>query len=210
MTATTRRTLSPRKTSVAGIAAAGAAACALSLAPHPAHAAEPTATPVSAAAVTTAQITQQAHHAEKAAHAKATKAKKAGLHTTATKTKKATHADPVAAIVKSPKYSNNLDGWIKESLAIMKAKHIPGSYDGLHRNIMRESSGNPHAQNNWDVNAQNGIPSKGLLQVIQPTFDTYHVKGTKNSLTDPVANIVAAANYAADKYGSMDNVNSAY
>ncbi|WP_371789736.1 transglycosylase SLT domain-containing protein [Streptomyces sp. NBC_01471] len=201
MTATTRRTLSPRKTSVAGIAAAGAAACALSLAPHPAHAAEPTATPVSAAAVTTAQITQQAHHAEKAAHAKAAKAKKAP---------KAKHLDTVAAIVKSPKYSNNLDGWIKESLAIMKAKHIPGSYDGLHRNIMRESSGNPHAQNNWDVNAQNGIPSKGLLQVIQPTFDTYHVKGTKNSLTDPVANIVAAANYAADKYGSMDNVNSAY
>ncbi|MEU6736512.1 lytic transglycosylase, partial [Streptomyces physcomitrii] len=27
---------------------------------------------------------------------------------------------------------------------------------------------------------------------------------------DPVANITAAANYAADKYGSMDNVDSAY
>ncbi|WP_405783604.1 transglycosylase SLT domain-containing protein [Streptomyces sp. NBC_00859] len=200
MTVTTRRTLSLRKSSVAGIAAAGAAACALSLAPHPAHAAEPTANaPVSAAAVTTAQVAKQAHHAEKAAQ-----------HTTAKKAPSAIHADPVAEIVKSTKYGNNLDGWIKESLAIMKAKHIPGSYEGLHRNIMRESSGNPHAQNNWDVNAQNGIPSKGLLQVIQPTFDTYHVKGTKDSLTDPVANIVAAANYAADKYGSMDNVNSAY
>ncbi|MER7410808.1 phage tail tape measure protein, partial [Streptomyces sp. NPDC006990] len=29
-------------------------------------------------------------------------------------------------------------------------------------------------------------------------------------LTDPVANIVAACNYAADRYGSMDNVDSAY
>ncbi|MFJ9833332.1 transglycosylase SLT domain-containing protein [Streptomyces sp. NPDC101169] len=106
--------------------------------------------------------------------------------------------------------AGNLDGWIKQSLAIMKDKGIPGSYDGLHRNIMRESSGNPNAQNNWDVNAQNGIPSKGLLQVIDPTFKAYHVDGTSNSITDPVANITAAANYAAHRYGSIDNVNSAY
>ncbi|MFJ2770995.1 transglycosylase SLT domain-containing protein [Streptomyces sp. NPDC087300] len=107
-------------------------------------------------------------------------------------------------------YPDNLDGWIRESLDIMKSKGIPGSYEGLHRNIMRESSGNPNAQNGWDVNAQNGTPSKGLLQVIQPTFDAYHVDGTPHELTDPVANITAAANYAADKYGSIDNVDSAY
>ncbi|WP_328315878.1 transglycosylase SLT domain-containing protein [Streptomyces sp. NBC_00388] len=108
------------------------------------------------------------------------------------------------------RYTNNLDGWIRESLAIMKAKHIPGTYEGLHRNIMRESSGNPNAVNNWDINAQNGVPSKGLLQVIQPTFDIYHVSGTADKLTDPVANLTAAANYAAHRYGSIDNVNSAY
>ncbi|MFK4069819.1 transglycosylase SLT domain-containing protein [Streptomyces sp. NPDC029674] len=108
------------------------------------------------------------------------------------------------------KYPENLDGWIRESLDIMKSKGIPGTYEGLHRNIMRESAGDPNAQNGWDVNAQNGTPSKGLLQVIQPTFDAYHVAGTPNNLTDPVANITAAANYAADKYGSIDNVDSAY
>ncbi|QHC24216.1 transglycosylase SLT domain-containing protein [Streptomyces sp. GS7] len=107
-------------------------------------------------------------------------------------------------------YANNLDGWIRQALDIMKSKGIPGSYEGLHRNIMRESSGNPNAVNDWDVNAVNGIPSKGLLQVIQPTFDTYHVAGTADNLTDPVANITAAANYAAHRYGSIDNVNSAY
>ncbi|MGW3512899.1 transglycosylase SLT domain-containing protein [Streptomyces sp. NPDC000994] len=107
-------------------------------------------------------------------------------------------------------YSNNLDGWIKQSLAIMKAKGIPGSYEGLHRNIMRESGGNPNAQNNWDINARKGTPSKGLLQVISPTFNAYHVVGTAHSLTDPVANITAAANYAAHRYGSIDRVNSAY
>ncbi|MFI2199182.1 transglycosylase SLT domain-containing protein [Streptomyces sp. NPDC020192] len=107
-------------------------------------------------------------------------------------------------------YANNLDGWIRESLDIMRAKGIPGSYSGLHRNIIRESSGNPMAINNWDINAVNGIPSKGLLQVIQPTFNAYHVAGTSWNIYDPVANITAAANYAAHRYGSMDNVNSAY
>jgi hypothetical protein len=107
-------------------------------------------------------------------------------------------------------YANNLDGWIRESLDIMKSKGIPGSYHGLHKNIMRESSGNPMAINDWDINAINGIPSKGLLQVIPPTFKAYHVAGTSWNIYDPVANITAACNYAADKYGSMDNVNSAY
>ena len=166
------RTARFRKLSFTGMATAGAAAVALTLAPSPAHAA-----PV--AAVTAA--------ADAPAEKKADKPKKG---------KKV--------------YTDNLDGWIKEALAIMKEEGIPGSYEGLHRNIMRESSGNPNAQNNWDVNAQNGTPSKGLLQVIQPTFDAYHVKGTPRDLTDPVANITAAANYAADKYGSIDNVDSAY
>ncbi|MFJ1744511.1 transglycosylase SLT domain-containing protein [Streptomyces microflavus] len=111
---------------------------------------------------------------------------------------------------RKPVYANNLDGWIREAMSIMKKEGIPGSYSGIHRNIIRESSGNRWAINNWDINARNGIPSKGLLQVIQPTFDRYHVKGTKKDLYDPVANIVAACNYAADRYGSMDNVNSAY
>ncbi|WP_406528877.1 transglycosylase SLT domain-containing protein [Streptomyces sp. I8-5] len=111
---------------------------------------------------------------------------------------------------RTPVYANNLDGWINQALDIMRAKGIPGSYNGLHRNIMRESTGNPNAVNGWDVNAQNGTPSCGLLQVIQPTFNAYHVAGTSSNIYDPVANITAAANYAADKYGSIDNVNSAY
>lgn len=111
---------------------------------------------------------------------------------------------------KTKSYGNNLDGWIREALDVMKSNNIPGTYDGIKRNIMRESGGNPNAVNNWDINAQNGTPSKGLLQTIKPTFDAYHVAGTANSMTDPVANIVAACNYAADRYGSIDNVNGPY
>ncbi|MFF4165002.1 transglycosylase SLT domain-containing protein [Streptomyces sp. NPDC001741] len=116
-------------------------------------------------------------------------------------------AAPAAAPVA---YTNDLDGWIKESLAIMAEHGIPGSYEGIHRNIMRESSGNPQAINNWDSNAAAGIPSKGLLQVIDPTFEAYHVPGTSTDSYDPVANITAACNYAADRYGSIDNVFGAY
>ncbi|GAA2563663.1 MULTISPECIES: transglycosylase SLT domain-containing protein [Streptomyces] len=157
--------------------------------------------------------------AEKAAAAQAAAEKKAAVAAAKKKAEKARQAKEAAsraaerAEVKkaAPKtYSNTLDGWIRESLAIMKKHGIPGSYEGIHRNIMRESSGNPKAINLWDINAQNGIPSKGLLQVIPPTFEAYHVPGTPKNIWDPVANITAACNYAADRYGSMDNVDSAY
>ena len=107
-------------------------------------------------------------------------------------------------------YTNDLDGWIKQSLDIMAKSGIPGTYDGIYRNAMRESSGNPLATNNWDSNAAAGTPSKGLLQVIDPTFSAYHVPGTSMDPYDPVANITAACNYAAAMYGSIDNVNGAY
>ncbi|MEU9981710.1 LysM peptidoglycan-binding domain-containing protein [Streptomyces sp. NPDC050856] len=144
-----------------------------------------------------------------------TNAKPATVTATATKTAAPERADrsaqrstPVAA--RPATYADNLDGWIRESLAIMAREGIPGSYEGIHRNIMRESSGNPLAINNWDSNAAAGTPSKGLLQVIDPTFRAYHVPGTSTDSFDPVANITAACNYAADRYGSIDNVNGPY
>ncbi|MFF5504830.1 transglycosylase SLT domain-containing protein [Streptomyces roseolus] len=115
-----------------------------------------------------------------------------------------------AAPAAAPRYADNLDGWIRESLDVMARYGIPGSYDGILRNVMRESSGNPLAVNLWDSNAAKGTPSKGLLQVIDPTFAAYHVPGTSLDPYDPVANITAACNYAADRYGSIDNVNGAY
>ncbi|MFH8687330.1 transglycosylase SLT domain-containing protein [Streptomyces anulatus] len=174
--------------------------------------------PVAAAGIPTAKDAAakkaaQETAAEEAAAKKAVAARKATAEKDAAEArseKQAANRSTERKAVTPKKFANNLDGWIRESLDIMKKKDIPGSYEGLHRNIMRESSGNPNAVNDWDINAQNGIPSKGLLQVIQPTFDAYHVKGTPKKLTDPVANITAAANYAADRYGSIDNVDSAY
>jgi hypothetical protein len=188
------------KFSIAGVSTVAAAALAFSLAPGSASADAETqefaAAPValSVAADTAQTIPVHASIAkQQSAIGKQAKAEAASR-----------------AADRKPVYANNLDGWIRESLAIMKKHGIPGTYDGLHRNIMRESSGNPNAINNWDINAINGVPSIGLLQVIKPTFDAYHVAGTPHSQYDPVANITAAANYAADRYGSIDNVNGAY
>ncbi len=156
------------------------------------------------AAAEAAAKKQAAAEKKAAAEAKAAKARQAAESAS----RSAERAEVKKAAPK--KYGDNLDGWIREAMSIMKKHGIPGSYEGIHRNIMRESSGNPQAINLWDINAQNGIPSKGLLQVIPPTFEAYHVKGTPKDIYDPVANIVAACNYAADKYGTMDNVDSAY
>ncbi|MFK4109816.1 transglycosylase SLT domain-containing protein [Streptomyces sp. NPDC002176] len=145
-----------------------------------------------------------------AAKKKAAAERKAAESRSAKKAADRSAKRPQMETVSAKTYKNNLDGWIRQSLDIMHAKGIPGSYHGLHKNIMRESSGNPRAINGWDINAINGVPSKGLLQVIPPTFATYHVKGTSHDIYDPVANITAAANYAAHRYGSIDNVNSAY
>ncbi|MGC0332891.1 SLT domain-containing protein [Streptomyces sp. SAI-170] len=137
-------------------------------------------------------------------------AEKAAKERAAKKAASRSAARPKVQPVAAKTYANNLDGWIRHALDIMHDKGIPGTYNGLYRNIIRESSGNPNAINNWDINAQNGVPSIGLLQIIKPTFDAYHVPGTAWSQYDPVANLTAAANYAADRYGSIDNVNSAY
>lgn len=202
------------KLSFAGVATLGAAALAFSLVP--AGAAE--GDTISAAPVAWTQVVdgaqtkavQQHLSVQQVVADKAAKdAEKAKAEAAAKKAREQKEAASRSA-ARTPVFANNLDGWIKEALFIMKKEGIPGSYAGIHRNIMRESSGNPMAINNWDINAKNGVPSKGLLQVIYPTFKAYHVKGTKFDQYDPVANIVAACNYAADRYGSMDNVNSAY
>lgn len=70
------------------------------------------------------------------------------------------------------------------------------------RAIQKESSGNPRSINLWDSNAKAGIPSKGLLQTIDPTFNAYAGKYRSRGPYDPYANIYAAVRYARSRYGS--------
>jgi hypothetical protein len=76
--------------------------------------------------------------------------------------------------------------------------------------MQTESGGNPNAINLWDINAQRGYPSQGLLQVIPPTFVSA-LSGTQfanlipRGPTDPWANIIASILYARRRYGSLQN-----
>lgn len=70
------------------------------------------------------------------------------------------------------------------------------------RRMQQESGGNPDAINNWDINAQNGQNSRGLMQIIPSTFEAHKDPGFDN-IYDPEANIRASMNYAVSRYGSL-------
>jgi phage-related protein len=88
---------------------------------------------------------------------------------------------------------------------VLKALRMEGLPASLLRQVLfqisTESGGNPNAQNNTDINAQRGDPSRGLLQTIGSTFAAYHWPGTSRNIFDPLANIAAAINYARHTYG---------
>jgi SLT domain-containing protein len=72
----------------------------------------------------------------------------------------------------------------------------------------RESANNPSAVNGWDSNARAGIPSKGWMQTIEPTFNAHWRPGTSRNIFDPVANAAAAIHYVMTRYGvSADGSN---
>ena len=87
----------------------------------------------------------------------------------------------------------------------MTGQYSPANLNALLNQMRTESNGNPMAINNWDINAKNGTPSKGLLQVIDPTFRAYAMPGYNTNIYDPLSNILASIRYALSRYGSLTN-----
>ena len=85
----------------------------------------------------------------------------------------------------------------------MTGQYNEGNLNRLLYQMQTESGGNPNAINNWDINAQNGIPSKGLMQVIDPTFRAYAMPGYDKNIYDPLSNMLASIRYALANYGSL-------
>ena len=95
------------------------------------------------------------------------------------------------------------------SVAI-KALKMTGQYNSANLNALlhqmqTESNGNPKAINNWDSNAAAGIPSKGLMQVIDPTFRSYALPPYNKDIYDPLSNILASIRYTLSRDGSLLN-----
>lgn len=73
--------------------------------------------------------------------------------------------------------------------------------------MQTESGGNPQAINLTDSNAQKGTPSKGLMQVIDPTFASMYSQfgprtGYPNDIWNPYSNIAAGLSWVVTSRGS--------
>lgn len=110
-----------------------------------------------------------------------------------------------------PKISYSPSAGVEQwrSLAAYALK-LTNQYSDANLNLLlyqmqTESGGNPNAINNWDINAKNGTPSKGLMQVIDPTFKAYAYPGYDKNIYDPLSNMLAAIRYTVNRYGSLAN-----
>lgn len=93
------------------------------------------------------------------------------------------------------------------SRVIRQAQNILGGrykssyiHDAMMRLAKRESNYQPNAVNNWDINAQRGTPSKGLFQMIQPTF-TANAKSGYTNFNNPLHQGISALRYIVRTYG---------
>ncbi|HEX7309122.1 WXG100 family type VII secretion target, partial [Lentzea sp.] len=100
----------------------------------------------------------------------------------------------------------NVEEWIREAIKILQANGIPvtdANIDEIWKIIEKESSGNPHAINLWDSNAQAGTPSKGLMQCIDSTFNAHKLPG-HDDIWNPIDNIIAGVRYTFSRYGGFE------
>ncbi|UXR29830.1 phage tail tape measure protein [Staphylococcus simulans] len=63
----------------------------------------------------------------------------------------------------------------------------------------RESNYTANAVNNWDINARNGTPSRGMFQMIDPSFRAYAKSGYGNPL-NPTHQAISAMRYIVGKW----------
>ncbi|WP_030515505.1 transglycosylase SLT domain-containing protein [Nocardia sp. NRRL WC-3656] len=100
-----------------------------------------------------------------------------------------------------------VEQWRPTFSSVLSALGMPSSWIGLGMAQMQtESGGNPKAINLSDSNAAKGTPSKGLMQVIDPTFASYRSGLYPNDIWEPNANIAAALRYTVARYGSPEGV----
>jgi len=102
---------------------------------------------------------------------------------------------------------SGVDKWagVATKALMMTNQYSQSNLDRLLYQMKTESGGNPRAINLWDINAKRGIPSKGLMQVIDPTFKAYAMPGYDSDIYDPLSNIISSIRYAVSRYGSLEN-----
>lgn len=102
----------------------------------------------------------------------------------------------------SSKVGAGVNRWAGTVRAVLATIGRPDLFGLVMAQMQSESGGNQFAINNWDSNAKAGTPSKGLMQVIDPTFAAYAGPFAKLGIWNAFANIYAAVRYAIARYGA--------
>ncbi|NGR04576.1 transglycosylase SLT domain-containing protein, partial [Staphylococcus aureus] len=98
-------------------------------------------------------------------------------------------------------------GYENAKRAILRAQSILGGRyrsdyitTQMLRVAKRESNYQADAINNWDSNARAGTPSKGMFQMIEPSFRAFAKPGHGN-IYNPTDEAISAMKYIVAKYG---------
>jgi phage-related protein len=103
-------------------------------------------------------------------------------------------------------HGGGVERWRSTALQALRMTGSPASWIGsLLRRMNQESGGNPNAINRWDINAQRGDPSGGLMQNIPSAYRS-RVAGfpslRNTNYLHPLGSIVASIVYTKQRYGS--------
>lgn len=101
--------------------------------------------------------------------------------------------------------TSGVEQWrnLAKTALLITGQYTESNLNALLTQMKHESGGNARAINLWDSNAKKGIPSKGLMQVIDPTFRSYAMSPYNKDIYDPLSNMVAAIRYTVSRYGSL-------
>lgn len=101
--------------------------------------------------------------------------------------------------------TSGVEQWrnLAKTALLLTNQYTESNLNALLTQMKHESGGNARAINLWDSNAKKGIPSKGLMQVIDPTFRSYAMSPYDSNIYDPLSNMVAAIRYTVSRYGSL-------
>ncbi len=105
------------------------------------------------------------------------------------------------------KGGKNLEEWAKNGLVLGNVfPPTRPNIDAIKSRAMQESGGDPNAVNNWDSNAKAGTPSKGLMQLIEGTWNantTSKIGQFAGNWSDPVKSVGVASRYMKSRYGKV-------
>lgn len=101
--------------------------------------------------------------------------------------------------------TSGVEQWrnLAKTALLLTSQYTESNLNALLTQMKHESGGNARAINLWDSNAKKGIPSKGLMQVIDPTFRSYAMSPYNKDIYDPLSNMIASIRYTVSRYGSL-------